>query len=169
MKICRDWRGSHGLAYFMVPDGLEMKKIPFSGVLATWWNCVQAIVVRQWTQWTQMDRSVQPNAITKKPAQQDGNDVPSTSPMAPWTQVCKCQSLQSCPVLCNPLDCSPPGSTVHGISQAGVLEWAAISSYRGSSQPRDQTGVSCISSRFFTIWVTREDFFSFSFLNQSEG
>ena len=44
---------------------------------------------------------------------------------------------QSCPTLCNAVDCSPPGSSVHGILQARVLEWAAISSSRGSSQPRD--------------------------------
>ena len=44
---------------------------------------------------------------------------------------------QLCPTLCNPVDCSPPGSSVHGISQARVLEWVAISFSRGSSQPRD--------------------------------
>ena len=47
--------------------------------------------------------------------------------------------------VCNPMDCSPPGSSVHGISQARVLEWAASSSSRGSSQPRDRTHVFCIS------------------------
>ena len=49
------------------------------------------------------------------------------------------QSLQSCQTLCDPMDCSPPGSPVHGISQARILEWVAISSSRGSSQPRDRT------------------------------
>ena len=62
---------------------------------------------------------------------------------------------QSCPTLCDPMDCSPPGSSVHGILQARILEWTAISFSRGSSQPRDQTWVSCIAGRFFTIWVTR--------------
>ena len=52
---------------------------------------------------------------------------------------------QSCLTLCDPMDCSPPGSSVHGVSQARVLEWVAISSYRGSSWPRDQTHVSCVS------------------------
>ena len=51
---------------------------------------------------------------------------------------------QPCPTCCNPLECSPPGSSVHGISQARMLEGVAISSSRGSSQPRDQTCVSCI-------------------------
>ena len=57
-------------------------------------------------------------------------------------------SLQSCLTLCNPMDCSPPGSSVHGIFQARILQWVAIPSSRGSAQPRDQTCifyVSCIS------------------------
>ena len=53
--------------------------------------------------------------------------------------------------LCDPLDCSPPGSSVHGISQARILEWVAISSSRESSPPRDQTQISCTSGRFFTV------------------
>ena len=56
---------------------------------------------------------------------------------------------QSCPTLCHPVDCRPPGSSVHGISQARVLEWAAISFSRGSSQPRDRTQVSFIPGRCF--------------------
>ena len=63
------------------------------------------------------------------------------------------QSLQSCPALCDPMDCSPPGSSVYGILQSRILEWVAFSNSRGSSQPRDQTsGVSCIfyiSGKFF--------------------
>ena len=47
-----------------------------------------------------------------------------------------CLVTQSCLTFCNPLDCSLPGSTVHGISQASIREWVAISFYRGSSQPR---------------------------------
>ena len=50
---------------------------------------------------------------------------------------------------CNPKDCSPPGSSVHGNLQARILEWVAIPSFRGSSQPRDQTHVSCIAGRLF--------------------
>ena len=52
---------------------------------------------------------------------------------------------QSCPTLCNPMDCSPPGSSVHGILLARILESVAISYSRGSSQPRDRTCISCIS------------------------
>ena len=51
----------------------------------------------------------------------------------------------------------PPGSSVHGILQTRILEWVAISFSRGSSQPRDWTGVACIAGRLFTIWATRED------------
>ena len=64
--------------------------------------------------------------------------------------------LQSCPTLCDAMDYSPPISSVHGILQARILAWVAISFSRGSSWPRDQTWVSCIAGRFFTIWATRE-------------
>ena len=59
--------------------------------------------------------------------------------------------LQLYPTLCNPMDYSPPGSSVHESLQARILEWAAIPFSRGSSQPRDQTQVSCIAGRFFTF------------------
>ena len=58
--------------------------------------------------------------------------------------------------LCDPMDGSLPGSAAHGIFQARILEWAAISFSRGSSQPRDRTQVSCIAHRRFTVWATRE-------------
>ena len=61
-----------------------------------------------------------------------------------------CSVAQSCPALCDPMDSSPPGSSVHGISQARILEWVAISFSRGSSQPRGRTWVSCIAGGFFT-------------------
>ena len=63
---------------------------------------------------------------------------------------------QSSLTLCDPMDCSLPGSSVHGIFQAIALEWIAISFPRGSSRPRDQTRVSCIVDRRFTVWATRE-------------
>ena len=68
----------------------------------------------------------------------------------------KSDATQSCPTLCDPMDYSPPGFSVHGIFQARVLEWVAISFSRGSSWPRDQTWVSRIAGRRFTIWATRE-------------
>ena len=63
---------------------------------------------------------------------------------------------QPCPTLCNPLDCSLPGSSVHGIFQPRVLERVAISFSRISFWPRDRTHVSRISDRCFTVWVSRE-------------
>ena len=71
----------------------------------------------------------------------------------------KVKVARSCPTLCDPMDCSPPGSSVHGILQARIPKWAAISLSRGSSWPRDWTQVSYIAGRFFTIWATKEAYF----------
>ena len=75
-----------------------------------------------------------------------------------YTLSCKkeSESAQLCPTLCDPMDYSLPGSSVHEIFQAVVLEWIAISFPRGSSQPRDRTWVSRIVDRRFTVWATRE-------------
>ena len=67
-----------------------------------------------------------------------------------------CLVTQSCLTLCDPMDCSPPGSSVHGILQARILEWVAMPSSGESSQPRDQIQVSRIAGRCFTLWATRE-------------
>ena len=58
-----------------------------------------------------------------------------------------CLVAKSGPILCDPMDCSPPGSSAHGIPQARILEWVAISFSMGSSQPRDGTNVSCLDRR----------------------
>ena len=75
---------------------------------------------------------------------------------APSTSAClrTCMNAQllSCVWLCNPMDCSPPGSSVHEILQARILEWLVISSSRESFQPRDQTFISCIAGGCFTIF-----------------
>ena len=68
--------------------------------------------------------------------------------------VCVCVRTQSCPTLCNPMDCSPPGCSVHWIHQTRILERVAKPSCRGPSQPRDRTCFSCgpyIAGRFFAI------------------
>ena len=80
---------------------------------------------------------------------------------------------QSCLTLCDPMDCSLPGSSIHEIFQAKVLQWVAISFSRGSSRSRDRTWVSRIARRRFTIWATNAFFapiviimiFSLNFLN----
>ena len=68
-----------------------------------------------------------------------------------WSEV-----AQSCPTLCDPMDCSPPGSSVHGILQTRLLEWVAISFSKGSFLPRDRTQVSHIAGRCFNLWATKE-------------
>ena len=62
---------------------------------------------------------------------------------------------QSCPTLCNPMHCSPPGSSVHETFQARILQWVAMSFSRGSSQHKDWTQVSCTEGRFFTNWAIK--------------
>ena len=72
-----------------------------------------------------------------------------------------CSLFFSHPVMsgsCDPTDCDPPDSSVHRISQAGILEWVTISSSMGSSWPRDQTRVSCLLHCLWILyhWATRE-------------
>ena len=67
-----------------------------------------------------------------------------------WSEV-----TQSCPTLRDPMDCSLPHSSIHGIFQARVLEWIAISFSRGPSRPRERTQISCIVGRRFTVWATK--------------
>ena len=71
-----------------------------------------------------------------------------------WKKESESEVSQSCPTLCDPMDCSLSGSSIHGIFQARVLEWIAISFSRGPSRPRNRTWVSRIAGRCFTIWAT---------------
>ena len=73
-----------------------------------------------------------------------------------FVQQCCCSVTQSCLTFCDPMDCSLPGSSVHGILQARILEWVVISISRGSSRPRGPTQASCTEGRFFIIQATRE-------------
>ena len=95
-----------------------------------------------------------PAHVTLKTALSRGHQKPINR----WESMKSSESevTQSCLTLCNPMDCSLPGSSVHGIFQARILEWVAISFSRGSSRPRDQARVSHIVGRRFTVWVTRE-------------
>ena len=74
----------------------------------------------------------------------------------PFNTESESEVAQSCPTLCESMDCSLPGSSLHGILQARVLGWIAISFSRESSQPRDQTRVSRIPGRCFNLWATSE-------------
>ena len=70
-------------------------------------------------------------------------------------KLCKVRwSHSAVPILCDPVDCSLPGSSVHGVFQARVLEWVAISFSKGSSHPRDRTQVSRIVGRCYTVWAS---------------
>ena len=73
---------------------------------------------------------------------------------------------QSCLTLCDPMDCSPPGSSAHGILQARILEWVAIPLSRGSSWPRNWTQVSHIVGKFFTVWATGRNHILIRMLNR---
>ena len=82
--------------------------------------------------------------------------IQRSSLLLPGFSLYICLCVLSCVWLCDLLDCTPPGSSLHGILQARILEWVAIPFSRGSSWPRDPTQVSHISGRFFTIWAIRE-------------
>ena len=67
-----------------------------------------------------------------------------------------CLVAKSCLTLCNPMDCSPPGSSVHQIFQTRILAWVAVSFSRGSSWPRDQIHISCICKQILYHWAIGE-------------
>ena len=67
-----------------------------------------------------------------------------------------CFVAQLCPILCDPMDCSLPSTSVHEILQAGILEWGTMPSSRRSSKPQGRTQVYCIAGGFFTVWATQE-------------
>ena len=86
------------------------------------------------------------------------NNIRRISSKVEWMHAC-ILSLQLCSTLCDPMDCSPPGSSVYQILQARILGRAAILSSRGSSITRDQTSISCISitaGGIFIHWATLE-------------
>ena len=91
---------------------------------------------------------------TRNTASRVGAEKPHGRPSGGLAQPSFSQCVvvpQSCPTLWNPLDCSLPGSSVHRILQARILNWVAILFFRGSSWPRGRTCTSCISGRYFTI------------------
>ena len=85
--------------------------------------------------------TAEPGGLVSMGSHRVGHDCSDLAAAAP----------QWCPTLCDPMGCSPPGSSVHGLLQARILEWVATSSSRGSSKPRDRTQVSGIAGGFFTI------------------
>ena len=77
------------------------------------------------------------------------------SQVSRWLAVKWSEIAQSCPTLCDPMDCSPSGSSIHGILQARILEWVAIAFSRGSFRPRDRAQVCRIAGRHFNLWAVR--------------
>ena len=80
-----------------------------------------------------------------------------------------CSVAKSCPTLWDLMVCSPPGSSVHGILQARILEWVAISFSMGSFWPKDWTSVSCIGRRILYHWATWETWNSLNFAPVSQS
>ena len=114
---------------------------------------------KMWNQWLNINRHPEYSIPLPTPL------PPLPSPLQYLSLLfVRAKSLQSCLTLCDPMDCSPPGSSVHGIFQARILEWVAISFSRRSSWPRDWTWVSRVLGRRFTIWATTEDRFNKSYL-----
>ena len=81
---------------------------------------------------------------------------PSAQGPLPFSTCCWCLVVKSHSTLCNPIDCSPQGSSVHGIFPARMLEWVALSFTRGSSWPKDRTCISWIGRQILYCWATRE-------------
>ena len=83
-------------------------------------------------------------------------NITAPTKLSAYCLECVCVLVaQSCLILCDLMDCSLLGSSVHGILQARILEWVAISFSRGSSHPRDWTRSPALAGRFFTIWASK--------------
>ena len=131
LKILEQLKQS--LIFFSLPHFWGQDSIKYGGIKERWWLSCQ----KEWRD----DQYFCHSFISPR-----GRDV--------WKV--KVLVTQSCLTLCDPMDYSPPGSSVHRILQARTLEWVAISFSRGSSQSRDWSPVSCMAGGFFTIWATRE-------------
>ena len=116
-----------------------------------WWGCKEkgTLVRCQWE--CRLVQRYEYGVCFKNRTIWFSSPIPRYLAKVKWSEV-----TQSCPTLCDPMDCSLPGSSVLGIFQAMVLEWIAITFSRGASRPRDQTQVSHIVDRRFTAWATRE-------------
>ena len=86
-----------------------------------------------------------------------------------WVSEWVSEVTQSCPTLCDPMDCSLPGLSLHGISQSRILEWVAYPFSRRTSWPRNRTRVSCIASGLFTSWAIREAHMKCKNVNSTEN
>ena len=126
-----------------------------------WWPYLQSFL--GYHTYPAISSSGQSGEVSLRPKLQMGTTRSRDAEnLIPTHTVCEQQSqgcllvAQLCSTLCNPTDGSPPGSSVHGASQARILEWGAISFSRGSFQARSWTWVSALAGRFFTIWAAAE-------------
>ena len=98
----------------------------------------------------------EPGGLQSLESQRVGHNWVTKHSTAQSIKMNMCFIAQLYLTLCDPMDCRLPGSPVHGILQARILDWVSIPFSRGSSLPRDWTQVSCTADRFFTFWATRE-------------
>ena len=103
-------------------------------------------------QWSmQRNRGKEENGKEQRSLQENQRYQGNISCKVKWSEV-----SQSCPTLCDAVDCTPPDSSVHGILQARILEWVTFSFSRGSSRLKDRNQVSRFGCRHFNLWATRE-------------
>ena len=139
---------------------LEWVAISFSN---EWkWKVKVKLLSRAWllaTPWTAAYQAPPSMGFSR---QEYWSGVPSPSPPLSYWVIFNCYKwsevkvAQSYPTLCDSMDYSLPGSSVHGILQPRILEWVAVPFFRESSQPRDRIKISCIVGRFFIVCATRE-------------
>ena len=157
---------------FALKSGWQMRGLNLSGTF--WWRVLKSWIkmlgLRHWTtlrQWCVRSgtrKTVQRKTELAKVQRWDRGRGKCAEEAAVVQAGLNTNAVMCCAALSRsvvsdswqPLDCSPPGSSVHGILQARILEWVARPSSRGSSQSRNWTQVSCIAGRFFTVWATRE-------------
>ena len=165
---CSPGSSVHGILQARI---LEWVAIPFSGSSnwsrdQTW---VSRITGRFFTIWAMREHPLwksqvrdyllqeSPGPLVLQPGQWRMLSVLPVLPLVLYWQKRKRKVLvtQSCPMLCDPMDCGPPGSSVHGVLQGRILEWIAMPFSRESSQPRNQMWASHTAGRLFTVWATR--------------
>ena len=120
-----------------------------------WWAAVYGVAQGQTLKRLGSSSSSRVNSTNYLVLHKDRPDLCPQGSYTVWER--KVLVAQSCSTLWDLIDCSPLGSSAHGILWARILVWVAIPSSRGSSWPRDWTRVSCIAGKFFTIWATREE------------
>ena len=116
------------------------------------WSLLKVVTI--WQEKEDLRKSNHKTFIQKKWQQKVSKKV--VIKLLSSTHCCYCLVAKSCLTLCHPVECSLPGSSAHRILQARILEWVAISFFRGSSWPRNQTLITCLAGRFFSSQLITE-------------